>query len=257
MAEVAVVTGSASGIGKAVREQLEADGVRVVGVDLRDAEVLADVSTPKGRSEAVAGALAAADGPIQKLVVAAGVGGHIEQADLVPRVNYFGALAVLDGLADAMKGQPDAAAVVVVSNSAQIPGLISEDHPFILAMLEDDEERAIAELPEHGAATAYPMSKHALARALRRRVTEWGDRGVRLNGIAPGPTETPLLQGAADHPVLGRSVDAMPNPLGRRAKPDEIARVIRFLLSRDASYVHGSILWADGGGDAALRPDGF
>jgi len=56
---------------------------------------------------------------------------------------------------------------------------------------------------------------------------------------------------------LGRIVDAMPNPLGRRAKPDEIARVIRFLLSPDASYVHGSILWADGGGDAALRPDGF
>jgi NAD(P)-dependent dehydrogenase (short-subunit alcohol dehydrogenase family) len=240
-----------------VRQLLEADGMRVVGVDLHDAEVIADVSTPEGRSKAVAGVLETAGGAIQKLVVAAGVGGHIEQADLVPRVNYFGALAVLDGLAVAMKGQPDAAAVVVSSNSAQMPGLISEDSPFIQAMLDDDEERAIAELPEAGAALAYPMSKHALARAVRKRATEWGEAGVRLNGIAPGTTETPLFRGAADHPVLGRSVDALPIPLGRRAKPDEIARAICFLLSTDASYVHGSIMWVDGGGDAAMRPDGF
>lgn len=255
MSEVAVVTGSASGIGKAVREQLEADGLRVVGVDLREAEVIADVSTPEGRSLAVAGAREAAGGSLQKLVVAAGVGGHIEQADLVPKVNYFGTLAVLDGLADAMKGQPGASAVVVASNSAQIGN--PDTHPFVLAMLDGDEERALAELPEQGAALAYPYSKHALARAVRRRAGEWGSIGVRLNAIAPGTTETPLLRGSAEHPVLGQFVDSIPVPLGRRAQPDEIARAIRFLLSDDASYIHGSVLWADGGTDAVQRPDAF
>jgi NAD(P)-dependent dehydrogenase (short-subunit alcohol dehydrogenase family) len=257
MSEIAVVTGSASGIGQAVRDQLEADGLRVVGVDLRDAEVIADVSTPEGRSQAVAGAREAAGAGIQKLVVAAGVGGHIERADLVPKVNYFGALAVLDGLADAMKGQPGASAVVVASNSAQLPGIVSETHPFVLALLEGDESRALAELPEAGAPLAYPMSKHALARAVRRRAAEWGSFGVRLNAIAPGTTETPLLRGSADHPVRGQFVDSIPVPLGRRAQPHEIARVIRFLLCDDASYIHGSVVWADGGTDAVQRPDAF
>ena len=251
---VAVVTGSASGIGRAVREQLEADGLRVVGVDLRDAEVEADLSTPEGRARAVAEAREAA-GAIQKLVVAAGVGGHVEKAELVAAVNYFGALAVLDGLGDAMRGQPGAAAVVVASNSAHMGN--PDEHPYVLAMLDGDEAAAQAAIPPGGAALAYPYSKHALARAVRRRAAEWGAGGVRLNAIAPGTTETPLYRGAADHPVLGRAVDAIPVPLERPAQPDEIARVIRFLLSDDASYVHGSVLWADGGTDAVLRPDGF
>ncbi|MBJ21053.1 MAG: SDR family oxidoreductase [bacterium] len=58
-----------------------------------------------------------------------------------------------------------------------------------------------------------------------------GREGGRLNAIAPGTTEAALLRGAVDHPVLGESVDALPNPLGRRAEPEEIARAICFLLS--------------------------
>ncbi|MEM7412080.1 MAG: SDR family oxidoreductase [Myxococcota bacterium] len=252
---VAVVTGSASGIGKAVRALLEADGMRVVGVDLRDAEVVADVSTPEGREAAVAGVREATPDGIQKLVVAAGVGGHIEQGDLVPRVNYFGALAVLDGLAESLEGQPGAAAVVVSSNSAQLGS--PDEHPFVQAMLAGDEERAVKELPGGTAAAAYPMSKHAVARAVRQRAAAWGEAGVRLNAIAPGTTETPLFRGSADHPVLGKFVGDIPIPLGRPAQPEEIAQVICFLLSDAASYVHGSVMWADGGSDAVLRPGQF
>lgn len=256
MSGTAVVTGSASGIGNAVRVRLEKDGMRVVGVDLRDAEVIADVSTPEGREAAVRETLAAVDGSIDRLLVAAGVGGHVEPASLVPSVNYFGALAVLDGLASAMAA-PGGSAVVISSNSAQLPGLVTVDHPFVVAMLEGDEERAIAEIPQNSAALAYPLSKHAVARAVRKRAGDWGARGVRLNAIAPGTTETPLFRGAADHPTLGKSVDALPCPLNRRAEPDEIAAAICFLLSNDASYIHGSVLWADAGTDAVLRPDAF
>jgi len=256
MSDIAVVTGSASGIGRAVCTQLEEEGMHVIGVDLHDASVVADVSTPEGREAAVRGVKQAAAGGIRKLVVAAGVGGHVEQAELVAQVNYFGALAVLDGLADAMQ-QPGGSAVVISSNSAQLPGVVREDHPFVVALLEGDEAGALDALPEAGAALAYPLSKHALARAVRKRAGDWGARGVRLNAIAPGTTETALLRGAADHPVLGKSVDALPNPLGRRAEPGEIARAICFLLGDDASYVHGSVLWADAGTDAVLRPDRF
>jgi NAD(P)-dependent dehydrogenase (short-subunit alcohol dehydrogenase family) len=78
-----------------------------------------------------------------------------------------------------------------------------------------------------------------------------------LNGICPGPTQTPLLQGSIDHPVFGKGVDALDIPLGRRAAPEEMANVVAFLLGPDAAYVHGSLLYADGGNDATVRPDRF
>jgi NAD(P)-dependent dehydrogenase (short-subunit alcohol dehydrogenase family) len=104
---------------------------------------------------------------------------------------------------------------------------------------------------------AYAGSKHALCRAVRRRAGSWGAAGVRMNGVCPGATETPLLRGSAEHPVWGPSVAGLDIPLGRRAEPSEIATVIAFLLGPDAGYMHGSIVYADGGNDAAMRPDRF
>lgn len=250
----AVVTGSASGIGLAVRQGLEKLGDRVIGVDLREAEVLADLSTVEGRKSAVAEVLEQTGGEIDRLVVAAGLGGHVEDTALVTSVNYFGAVELLDGLRTAMEGRAGAAAVAICSNSAQLMPL--DEHPFVLAMLEHDEAAA-RELSGKLGAVTYGATKHALSRALRRRADEWGKAGVRLNGIAPGPTETPMLQGVIDHPVLSKYFEQMEIPLGRNALPDEIASVVLFLLGDAASFVHGSILYADGGQDAMLRSDRF
>lgn len=103
--------------------------------------------------------------------------------------------------------------------------------------------------------TAYAMSKLALIRAVRGRAQAWAARGVRLNAVAPGPVQTPLLQGSLAHPVLGPLTRALPVPLGRPARPAEIAGVVTFLLGPASAYVHGSVLFADGGTDALLRPD--
>ena len=92
---------------------------------------------------------------------------------------------------------------------------------------------------------------------LRRRAPAWGEAGLRLNGIAPGATETPLLEGTREHPVFGRGFASLPIPLGRPARPEEIAAVVAFLLGPEASYVHGSIWYADGGNDAAMFPERF
>jgi NAD(P)-dependent dehydrogenase (short-subunit alcohol dehydrogenase family) len=90
---------------------------------------------------------------------------------------------------------------------------------------------------------------------VRRRVKAWGAAGVRVNAVAPGPFESPLLQGGREHPVLGQFIDALPVPTGKIAEPDEVAAVIEFLLSPAASYVHGSIVFVDGGIDATVRPN--
>ncbi|NNL67942.1 MAG: SDR family oxidoreductase [Myxococcales bacterium] len=253
----AVVSGSASGIGAAVRRRLERDGDRVVGVDLHDAEVEADLSTPAGRAAAIAGVKAACPDGIDRLVLCAGLGAHVDDVPKIASVNYFGAVELLDAFREAMAGRPDAAAVVVCSNSAQLGPF--EEHPFVLALLDHDETRAHALLEGDagGGYIAYGGSKHALSRAVRRRAAEWGKAGVRLNGIAPGPTDTPLMEGAVAHPIWGKGVEALEIPLGRWAAPDEMAGIIAFLLGPDAGYVHGSIWFADGGNDAAIRPDRF
>jgi NAD(P)-dependent dehydrogenase (short-subunit alcohol dehydrogenase family) len=252
---IAAVSGSASGIGAAVRAGLEMQGDRVVGVDLRDAEVEADLSTPAGRQQAIAEVTGAAGGALDRLVLSAGLGAHVEDLGMIASVNYFGAVDLLDGLRETLAGRPEAAAVVVCSNSAQFGPF--EDHPFVLALLEHDEPRARQLVDRENGFIAYAGSKHALCRALRRRAAAWGAAGIRLNGIAPGPTRTPLLDGSARHPVWAKGVEALEIPLDRWAEPPEIAAAIAFLLGSEASYVHGSILYADGGNDAALRPDRF
>jgi NAD(P)-dependent dehydrogenase (short-subunit alcohol dehydrogenase family) len=249
------VTGSASGIGAAVRRQLEADGDRVIGVDLRDAEIETDLSTPAGRQRAIEEIREAAGGALDRLVVCAGLGVHVEDLASIASVNYFGAVDVMDGLLAELEGRPAAAAVVVCSNSAQFAPL--DEHPYVLALLDHDEAKAREIVAQENGFVAYAGSKHALCRAVRRRAGSWGAAGVRMNGVCPGATETPLLRGSAEHPVWGPSVAGLDIPLGRRAEPSEIATVIAFLLGPDAGYMHGSIVYADGGNDAAMRPDRF
>ena len=95
-----------------------------------------------------------------------------------------------------------------------------------------------------------------MARAVRHRAHEWGTAGVRLNAIAPGMTETPMLQGVRDNPDLKGALEAIPVPLNRTANVDEIANVIVLMVSDAFSFMHGSVLW-DGGTDAVVRPNQF
>ncbi|MGC6475207.1 MAG: SDR family oxidoreductase, partial [Parvibaculales bacterium] len=80
---------------------------------------------------------------------------------------------------------------------------------------------------------------------------------VRLNVVVPGQTNTPLYQGVLDHPLLGKNVDNINVPLGRVIAPEEIAEYIELMLGSKMQCLHGSVLWADCGADAAARPDRF
>jgi len=245
------VTGSASGIGAAIRRRLEAEGVRVIGVDLRDAEVCADLATPDGRAAAVAQVRELAGGRLDRLVLSAGVGAHVRPPARVAAVNYFGAVAVLDGLFGSLQRGESPAALAVSSNSAALVPL--DDHPYVKALLAGDEAAACA--AADGSVIAYIGAKSALSRAVRRRAAEWGRAGVRLNAVAPGPVKTPLLAGDMADPVTGPAIGKLVIPLGRMGEPEEVAELAAFLLGPKAAWIHGSIFTIDGGNDAAFRPD--
>ena len=251
----AIGTGSASGIGAADCESLRREGLDVVGIDLHDADVVADLSTPAGRKDAVRGALDATGGQADRVVLCAGLGSHLDDLALIGSVNYFGAVEVLDGLFEALKAGDAPAAVAVCSNSARFAPFA--DHAFVLACLEGDEPRAREIISGENGFVAYAGSKYALSIAVRRRAKEWGEAGVRLNGIAPGPVETPLLQGTRDHPVFSKGFDGLDIPVGRLGTPDEIANFIGIMLGPAAAFMQGSIVYLDGGNEAAMLPDRF
>ena len=246
------VTGSASGIGAATALLLEKDGHRVIRMDWKGGDVVADLGTPEGRTAAVEGVRRLAGDALDGLVSGAGLGPYDDPAAVV-RVNYFGAVAVLDGLFDLLARGREPAAVAISSLAAvfepiHLPG-------FAADCLAGDEAGALAKVHGRDGNTSYANAKHALALAVRRRAAAWGAAGVRLNAVLPGKVATPMLATIQRHEALGPLVAALPVPLGRDAQPEELASAIAFLLGPDARYVHGALLHADGGVDAQVRPD--
>lgn len=262
--KLAVITGSASGIGAAVRTRFEKEGDKVIGIDLKDAEIVADLSTEAGREAAIAGVKQSCGGSVDRFVACAGLATYVRPLSLIPSVNYFGAIDLLDGLFELLKQGRDPAAVAILSNAAlMMPLLMPPDESlYVQALLDHDEGESRRTIARHeeadgillAAGLAYAGSKFALGIALRRRALNWGKAGVRLNGLAPGNIDTPMLDKVLEDPLTGDNVRTMVIPLNRVGKPEEIAAVVHFLCSLEASFVHGSTVLVDGGIDANIRP---
>jgi NAD(P)-dependent dehydrogenase (short-subunit alcohol dehydrogenase family) len=249
-----VVSGAASGIGAAAAALLRGQGDRVITVDLHDADVTADLGTPDGRAAAVAGVRELTD-VVHGLVPAAGIAGRTGIAsDLLVSVNFFGAVALVRGLHDELAAANGAGVVFLASNS--ITGMPGWNAPVAQACLRDDEELARTEAAKVESVMVYPSSKAALAWWARREGVkpEWAGAGIRLNAVAPGATETPMVEQMRADPLLGPAVDAYPTAIGRIGRPEEVAATIGFLLSEGAANIVGAVVFVDGGTDAMLHP---
>ncbi|MEV5647316.1 SDR family oxidoreductase [Nocardia sp. NPDC052254] len=252
-----VVTGSASGIGAATKARLESDGHRVLGIDLNNADITADLGTLSGRQAAVAAVGDRVDGSIDGFVAAAGVS---SAPGMTPHrmlaINYFGAVELLEGLRPLLAAAPLPAAVLFSSNSTTCQ---SNWHTEVAeACLAGDEEAAgaLADANETPRGTqTYPASKAALAYYARTRSAEYISDGIRLNAVAPGVIDTPMSRAASADPVTAAATEKYiaAIPSARAGTADEVASAVTFLLGPDSTYVIGSVLFVDGGSDAAAR----
>ncbi|BBX48586.1 3-oxoacyl-ACP reductase [Mycobacterium cookii] len=230
--KTAVVTGGASGIGRAVAERLRKDGLQVAVIDLSPTDDgfghIADVTDRAQVDNAVA-AIREQFGPILVLVNAAGVEGFQKFSKMsfpewskVIDVNLNGVFhtiqAVLPDMVEAGWGR-----IVNISSSSTHSG-----QPFM---------------------AHYVAAKSAVNGLTKSLALEYGPAGITVNAVPPGFVDTPMLRSAESRHLLGGTVEDHINrtPVRRVGRPEDIAAACSFFVSDEASYITGQILGVNGG----------
>ncbi len=250
---VVLITGGGTGIGAASAARLAAEGARVVIVGRREAP-LRDVAERTGAMYVVADAAdrAQAAGAVADTVtrfgrldaVVANAGGH-----------GFAALAATDDADWETSIRANLSSAFVIAREA-IGALVAARGSLVVVS-------SLAGLAAGPSTVGYTTTKHALIGLMRSVARDYGADGVRANAICPGWVRTPMADAEMDDFALAAGLADRAEayatvtrdvPLARAAEPAEIASVIRFLLSPDASYVSGAVLTVDGGSTAVDVP---
>jgi glucose 1-dehydrogenase len=246
---VAVITGAAQGIGRACAARLAHEGARAAVCDVNAGAVAetaraieaaggtalavtCDVSKAADVADAVAATLKAF-GRIDVLVNNAGVLDDapfldlaVEELDRVLGVNLRGAFLMAQAVARQMVQQgadADGAAGGAIVNMSSINEKFG--------------------LPDH---VAYSISKGGISQLTRAMAVALAPHGIRVNAVGPGTIDTPILAGVIKDKAFREKVLSR-TPLGRFGRPEEIAAVVAWLASDEASYVTGTTIFADGG----------
>jgi len=239
--QTALVTGSSSGIGEAIARVLAASGARVI-VHGRDAErtqaVVATIERAGGNASALVADLGTSASDVRRFAAeaAALAGGQLDI--LVNNAGIYPATATSD------LGEDDLDAVLGVN--------IRAPHVLVAALAPAMAERGRGSIVNIGSWMArvglpfgamYTASKAALEQMTRTWAAEYGPRGVHVNTVAPGATTTP---GNAESEDVIAAMTAV-TVAGRPVRPVDVAYAVRFAVSDEASFLHGSIIDVDGG----------
>jgi NAD(P)-dependent dehydrogenase (short-subunit alcohol dehydrogenase family) len=236
--QVAVVTGGASGIGRATVARLAAAGLQVAVLDLGDPATAdaklalrADVTDPAEVEEAFT-AILSAFGRIDVLVNNAGITGSaaatvchetpIEEWDRVQAVNVRGPF---------------------LCTRAALPTMLAQGSGHVITVA------SVAGLIAFPGRCAYTTSKGAAVLFTKSLAVDYAGSGIRANAVCPGMVETPMTRWRLDQPELRAQVESR-IPMGRVAQPEEIAEAVALLASDRLVYLTGHALVLDGGWSA-------
>ena len=253
MARVSVVTGAASGIGAATAALLRSRGEEVIGVDLHDADVVADLSTADGLSAMVADVAKVSGGSIDAVYAIAGVS---LEAPLTVKVNFFGMVGTLVGLRPLLLGSSAPRAQGVASMASLNP----TDDQLVAAMTAGDRDAAVARSEALGGSSGlvYGSSKRAFAQWIRRTAptADWAGASIPLNAVAPGVIRTAMTTDLlATEKATEDLLNLVPMPLNGVADPTVVAELLSWLGSPANTHLCGQVIFVDGGSDAVMRGD--
>ena len=248
--QVALVTGAASGIGRALVQQFVAEGAAVVAVDIVE-HALHQVVTE----------LQAQGGKITSYVANISADAEVERM-LGTATSTYGRLDILcnnAGIMDLMTPVADVPLALWERVLAvNLTGPFLACRRAIPLMLEQGGGKIINTASEAGlrggtAGTPYTVSKHGVVGLTKSVAFHYGDQGIRCNAVCPGGVETAIGVGSGvPHQAgLAKVMAAVQSTASGIAKPEQIAAVIAFLASDDASNINGAILPVDGGWFAA------
>ncbi len=228
--KICIVTGAAQGIGAATTKRFAAEGATVIACDRRAlavegaAEVVEVDVTDRGQVDAMVAAVLQRHGRIDVLVNNAGITKDarlvkmsIEQFDAVIDVNLRGVFHCAQAVAATMVAQGSG----VILNASSVVGIYG-----------------------NFGQTNYAATKFGVIGFTKTWSRELGPKGIRVNAVAPGFVDTPILATIPDK-VLQHMREQV--PLGRLGRPEEIASVYAFLASDDASYINGAVIEVSGG----------
>jgi len=242
--KLAVVTGGAKGIGRAIAEALAAEGAVVAVTDIEDdlaSSTAAAITATGGKAfgyrldvtsrdqvREVFAAIARERGPVEILVNNAGIVRKQptatltdEEFDLVDRVNFRGALYCCQEVMEGMKARRSGRIVNVISLVAKLIGRTD--------------------------VLSYAASKASLGAMTRMLAKELGEHGITVNGVLPGSIAVTDFNDAVGVSKDVKLLPGMSVPMGRRGTPEDIGPVVAFLCSRQAGYITGEFVNVNGG----------
>ena len=246
--KVAIITGGANGIGKAIAARYAQEGAKIVIADFNAEALNATVENFKNAGHEAFGVQVnvAVEEDVQRMVDDAVA--HFGRVDIL--VNCAGVLDYMQAAHnvedDIWKRVMDINVGGVMRGMRKILPLFTEQGGGVIVNLA-----SIAGITGGRGGLTYTAAKHAVAGMTKNVASHYGEQGVRCNGIAPAQVETGLTQSIDGYDMFGlkqstRGVQLM----NRAAQPEEIANIALFLASDESSYINGVVLAADAGWSA-------